>query len=82
MAAGYDPGLFVWATDRYALRAGPFHRDQIAADPDRYTHVDDTHPVVDGRGVLLDSKPVEPKAPDIPTPTPTDTVPRGGKPKE
>lgn len=69
MAAGYDPGLFVWATDRHALRAGPVHRDLIAEFPDRYD-TDEQHPVVDHRGILLESKPVRPITDPIPTPQP------------
>ena len=62
-APGYTPERLVWAIDRLAHRAGPVHRDLIEAFPDRY-EVDEKHEVVDARGFLLPSKPVESKAPE------------------
>ena len=56
MSVGYTPDRFVWAHDRAAHRSGPVHRDLIALDPARY-RLDEKHPVVDRRGVLLPSKP-------------------------
>ena len=82
-ASGYSPDGFVWAIDRFAHRAGPVHRDLIKAFPDRY-EVDEKHEVVDARGFLLPSKPVEPKAPesvaDAPedAPKPTTTTQKKG----
>ena len=57
MAIGYEPGPFVWAIDRNAHRVGPVHRDLVALYPERY-EPDEQHPVVDERGVLLPSKPL------------------------
>ena len=62
MASGYDGSDRVWVTDRNARRAYPIHRDLIALDPQRY-EVDEGHPVLDHNGVLLEGKPIEPKAP-------------------
>ena len=70
-APGYTPERLVWAIDRLAHRAGPVHRDLIKAFPDRY-EVDEKHEVVDARGFLLPSKPVEPKAPESVADTPED----------
>ena len=60
MASGYDGSDRVWVVDRIAGRAYPIHRDLIALDPQRY-EVDEDHPVLDHRGVLLEGKPVEQK---------------------
>lgn len=64
MASGYDGTDRVWVTDRIAQRAYPIHRDLIdlTGGTDRY-EIDEKHPVLDHSGVLLEGKPVEPKAP-------------------
>ena len=76
MASGYSPDGFVWAIDRIAGLAYPIAVDHfdLKANPYRY-ELDHKHPVVDDRGVLLDPKPIEPKAPtttEIPTTTEED----------
>lgn len=60
MASGYDGRDRVWVVDRRAGRAYPIHRALIALDPQRY-EVDEDHPVLDRRGVLLEGKPITPK---------------------
>lgn len=71
MASGYDGSDRVWVTDRVAGRAYPIHRDLIALDPKRY-EVDEDHPVLDHRGVLLEGKPITTKGATEAAPT-TDT---------
>lgn len=60
MASGYDGSDRVWVVDRIAGRAYPIHREHpdLVANPERY-EVDEGHPVLDDRGVLLEGKPVE-----------------------
>ena len=65
MASGYDGRDRVWVVDRKAVRAYPIHRHLIALDPQRY-EVDEDHPVLDHRGVLLEGKPITPKGDPAP----------------
>lgn len=75
MPIGYEAADFVWSTDKTTGRAAPRKRTLIGLEPGRYM-VDETHPVVDARGVLLPGKHTVEKGSqpaDKATPKPTDT---------